>query len=160
MGPVVLNRYFNSVLERKIDHSSLSKSENFNILLTEHKGLTLVEKIANSVKNQIIKNSYPEKSRLDINLLANHYGVSYGTVREALIGLVEERYLIFSSTDGFRVAPMSIHEFRHIIELRKLLEVEALKNSIKNGDEKWEGDVTFSHHRLSSLENEFGIAVS
>jgi DNA-binding GntR family transcriptional regulator len=52
---------------------------------------------------------------------------------------------------GFRVAPLSLADFREVTDLRKLMETMALRESIALGDEAWEAGVVAAFDQLSQV---------
>ncbi|MGX9963826.1 GntR family transcriptional regulator [Roseomonas sp. F4] len=90
--------------------------------------------------------------KLGLDGLREIYGVSIGTLREALNRLASEGLVIAEGQRGFAVAPVSAEDFREIAELRLLLESEAIAASFAAGDLDWEGQVVGAHHKLAVLE--------
>ena len=77
-------------------------------------------------------------------------------MREALSRLVSDTLVTTEGQRGFHVAPISSKDFRDIASMRKMLEAEALTESIKNGDDNWEADIVAAYHRLSKMEARLG----
>jgi DNA-binding GntR family transcriptional regulator len=50
------------------------------------------------------------------------------------------------------VAPVSLREFRELTDLRKLLEKEAARLALANGDDVWESQVVAALHRVTKLQ--------
>jgi DNA-binding GntR family transcriptional regulator len=50
------------------------------------------------------------------------------------------------------VAPVSLREFRELTDLRKLLEKEAGRLALAQGDDAWESRVVGALHRVSKLQ--------
>jgi DNA-binding GntR family transcriptional regulator len=50
------------------------------------------------------------------------------------------------------VAPISRENLEEVTKLRAMVETFALRESIRNGDDKWEGEVVASLYRLNKLE--------
>lgn len=90
--------------------------------------------------------------KLGLDGLRAIYGAAIGTLREALNRLASEGLVEAEGQRGFRVAPVSIEDFREIAQLRLLLETHAMEHSFARGDLDWEGDVVGAHHRLAVLE--------
>jgi DNA-binding GntR family transcriptional regulator len=90
--------------------------------------------------------------KLGLDGLRGIYGVAIGTLREALNRLTSEGLVIAEGQRGFRVAPVSIADFREIAQLRLLLETHAMEASFAAGDLDWEGAVVGAHHKLAVLE--------
>lgn len=100
------------------------------------------------IREDIIGGKFPPGARLRIALLRDTYGIGATPLREALSRLVSERLVVSMDRRGFAVAPISLKELRELTNLRKLLEKEALRQSLENGDENWEADVVSSIYRL------------
>ncbi|PWC62955.1 hypothetical protein TSH7_12165 [Azospirillum sp. TSH7] len=81
-------------------------------------------------------------------------GMSVSPVREALVRLTAEGFTVSDDHRGFSVAPLSVAELLDIVATRKLLEGEALRLSIENGDSEWEGRLLAAHHMMSRLPRE------
>jgi DNA-binding GntR family transcriptional regulator len=78
--------------------------------------------------------------------------ISGSTMREALTRLLGEALVTSEGQRGFRVAHASIEDFRDLTEVRKLIETEALRQAIANGDEAWESQIVATFYRLSKVE--------
>ncbi|MEJ1158404.1 GntR family transcriptional regulator [Prosthecomicrobium sp. N25] len=74
----------------------------------------------------------PEERLVDVEL-ARGYGLSRMPVREALLRLVAEGYLI-GTTRGFTVPALSLQDIRDIFEIRRLLEPQAAANAARDMD--------------------------
>jgi GntR family carbon starvation induced transcriptional regulator len=118
---------------------------------------TLVEGAYLALRSDIIKGIYTPSSKLKVEHLKEIYQVSGGTLREALALLVADSLVYAEGQKGFFVSPMSIKDFKEITQLRVMLELQALKQSIQNGDDKWEADVMASFHRLSLAERKLEL---
>lgn len=101
------------------------------------------------LRAEIISGSLPPGSRLRIGMLREAYGIGASPLREALFRLVSDGFVIAQERRGFLVAPMSLAEFRDLTNMRKLLEKEALRSSLANGDDSWEANILAAFHRLS-----------
>lgn len=113
---------------------------------------TLVEGAYRQLRRDIIEGRLPPGSRLRVEHLKDDYGVGAGTLREALALLVSDTLVITEGQRGFHVAPMSLCDFEDLTHTRVMLETEALRQSITNGDDEWEGRVLAAFHRLSKAE--------
>ena len=119
---------------------------------SETRGRTAIGDVYSSLRLAILNGEVEPESRLRIEALRLHYGVGSSTVREALSRLLVENLVTTEGQKGFRVAPVSIEDFREIVRMRALLESAALRDSIDNGDDDWEGDLVSAHHRLAKIE--------
>lgn len=113
---------------------------------------TLVEFAFNDIRQAILSGKLAPGSRLRVEQLKAEYRVGSSTLREALSLLVAESLVTMEGQKGFRVAPSSIADLRHITEMRKLLETHALRVSIEKGTDEWEAGVVAAYHRLSRVE--------
>lgn len=113
---------------------------------------TLVESAYTSLRRDIIEGRLAPGSRLRVEHLKDAYGVGSGTLREALALLVSDALVVAHGQRGFHVKPISISDFADITQTRILLETEALRQSIRDGDDVWEGRVIAAFHRLSRAE--------
>ncbi|MEY4482153.1 MAG: transcriptional regulator [Pseudomonadota bacterium] len=118
---------------------------------------TLVEGAYLALRNDIIKGVYTPSSKLKVEHLKDIYQVSGGTLREALALLVADSLVYAEGQKGFFVSAMSLKDFKEITELRVMLEMQALKQSIENGNDKWEADVMAAYHRLALAEKKLAL---
>lgn len=113
---------------------------------------TLVEGAYRQLRRDIIEGRLPPGSRLRVEHLKDDYGVGAGTLREALALLVSDTLVNAQGQRGFHVAPISLCDFEDLTNTRVLLETEALRQSITNGDDEWEGNLLAAFHRLTKAE--------
>ena len=73
-------------------------------------------------------------------------------MREALARLSSESFVTAIGKSGFKVSPISKQDYQQLIDLRKYLELNALRTSMKLGDINWEAKIIAAHHRMSNLE--------
>lgn len=91
-------------------------------------------------------------TKLATTALKDRLGVSLSTLREALARLAGDSYVTWEGQKGFRVSPISIPDLHDLLAMRKLIEGEALEQSILNGDDAWEGRVLGAFHELQKVE--------
>lgn len=113
---------------------------------------TLVESAYNSLRADIIEGRLVPKSKLRIEDLRIHYGTGASPLREALNRLAGEGFVTVEGQRGFRVSPVSLADLKDLTRMRILLECEALRESIKYGDDEWEAGIVASFHRLAKAE--------
>ncbi len=109
---------------------------------------TLVEALRGSILGGVL---LPD-SKLRLEQLREQYDVSLSPLREALTRLVSDGLVVTTDKKGYRVAPVSAADFQEVTALRMNLEVMALAESIRRGDEQWEDALVAAFHRLSRLE--------
>jgi DNA-binding GntR family transcriptional regulator len=90
--------------------------------------------------------------KMSFSDLRQRYGAAVGTLREALSHLVSEGLARVDKGRGFRVAPVSLDDFRDLSELRVYLETKTLADAIRNGTDAWEAEIVTSFFLLSKLE--------
>ena len=113
---------------------------------------TAIEEVYAHLREDVLSGVLPPGERLRVEKLRADFGVSATTVREALSRLMSETLVVSESQKGFRVAPISIEDFKAISALRKELEKMALRESLKRGDDGWEAGIVAAFHKLSKVE--------
>lgn len=117
---------------------------------------SLIDTALQQIKRTIICCELPPGEKLKVAELSKLYGLSSSPIREALNRLTQEGIVTASEKRGFRVAAMSVEDFREITRLRCLLESEALADAIEYGDDGWEANILGAFHRLSVIEKKLG----
>jgi DNA-binding GntR family transcriptional regulator len=115
-------------------------------------GRNLAGGLATRLRNDIVSGALPPGTKLSIDELRARYGVSLSPVREALSRLTAEAFVVLEDKKGFRVAPVSRENCLEVAQLQKLLETQALTESIARGDAAWEEEIVAASHGLSRLE--------
>lgn len=113
------------------------------------KASTLIGQAHAALKTDIILGRHLPGEKLRVEHLKRQYGVSSGTLREALTMLIADRLVVAEGQRGFRVKPVSAEDLIDLNRIRILLEKDAIAQSISHGDEEWEGNVVSSFHILS-----------
>lgn len=110
--------------------------------------------VREKVRNDVLTGVLQPNSRLGIRALCERYGVGASPLREALSKLVPEGLIYAKNNRGFWVAPLSYRELIEISEMRQIIEGEAFRRSIANGDDSWEASIVATFHRLKKhLQN-------
>lgn len=118
----------------------------------EQGGQTLSTTIAGTLRAAISNGELAPGSKLRLDELRVIFGVSLSPLREALSRLSAEGFVVMEDQRGYRVAPISPQNLEEVTKLRSLVETFALRESIANGDDKWEGEVVASLYRLNKLD--------
>lgn len=118
---------------------------------------TRLDQVYRRLCQDVITGVHEPGAKLQIERLREQYGVSAGTIREALTRLISDSLVIAIEQRGFRVAPISEDDLVDITETRALLETEALRQSIAVGDEKWECALVGAFHRLTRAESRLQV---
>lgn len=113
---------------------------------------SLVEAAYATIRHDILNGELTPGSKLRFEMLRERYGFGASTLREALTRLVGDALVTSEEQRGFRVAEISLEDFADLTRARKIIEVEALRQSILFGDDAWEGALVGAFHRLSKVE--------
>jgi DNA-binding GntR family transcriptional regulator len=109
----------------------------------------LLAKTHAQLKNDIIAGLHRPGEKLRIEQLKRDYGVSSGTLREALAMLIADGMIVSEKQRVFKVKPVSAEDLADLSRIRILLEKEALRQSIAHGDDEWVAKVVSSFYFLS-----------
>ncbi|GKY89933.1 GntR family transcriptional regulator [Sinisalibacter aestuarii] len=120
---------------------------------TEPTFATQSEAAYHRIREAIITGQLAPNEKLLLDGLRERFRFGTSPLREALSRLAADRLVIARGQRGFRVAPISEEEYRDIVNMRLLLEPEALQRSIANATLAWEGNVAAAFHRLSRVES-------
>lgn len=101
------------------------------------------------LQNDILNRVFLPAEPLRLAALKQRYGLSSSPLREALTRLSSDGLAELASLRGFRVAPISLDEMWDVIEIRTLVESEALRRAVAQGDVDWEARVVASFHALT-----------
>jgi DNA-binding GntR family transcriptional regulator len=111
--------------------------------------MTLTEKAYEALRHDIIRGELAAGRPLRLADLGERYGMGFSPLREALNRLQAERLVTVESLRGFRVAPLSLDELHDAVSLRIVIETEALKASIRHGDDVWASGIVSSLYALN-----------
>lgn len=135
---------------------NLIPSEHFLSQSEDPAPRTLVEKAYRAMRADIIEGRLPPGSKLRVEHLKENYDVGAGTLREALSLLVSDALVYAEGQRGFRVSPISLDDLDDLTNQRVLLETEALRQSIRHGDIRWETELRASYETLMALRDSSG----
>jgi|SRR5690348_757903 len=110
---------------------------------------TLGEAAYQRLRADIVVGTFKAGEPLRLEALRQRYGLSFSPLREALMRLQSERLVASTALRGFSVAPLSRQEIEDATETRILIESEALRRSMRNGDDDWEAAIVAAFHALS-----------
>lgn len=113
---------------------------------------TLIEQTYAHLRDDIVEGRLAPGEKLRVEHLRQDYGVSAGTLREAMTRLVSDALVVAEGQRGFRVAPIALQDLVDLTELRIHIEIDALRQSIRRGDEAWRARVRDAFAELSSYE--------
>lgn len=113
---------------------------------------TLIEQTYALLREDILSGRLAPGEKLLIEHLKDRYEVGAGTLREALSRLVSEAMVSAEGQRGFTVAPITLEDLMDITNVRVQVETEALRTSIRHGDEQWRRQLRVAYESLSVLE--------
>jgi DNA-binding GntR family transcriptional regulator len=113
---------------------------------------TLIERTYGRLREDILSGTLQPGEKLLVEHIKQRYDVGSGTVREALSRLVSEAMVIAEGQRGFTVAPISIEDLIDVTNVRVSVETEALRVSIRQGDDFWRHRLRLAFEQLSMLE--------
>ncbi len=110
---------------------------------------TLTERAYREIRRDIRDGTLEPGVALRLAALRERFGVGFTPLREAMMRLVTERFILVSGQKGFRVAPATREDFEDLIETRVRLELLLVPEAIARGDDHWEASVLATFHMLS-----------
>jgi len=113
---------------------------------------TLIERAYGQLRDDIIEVALAPGEKLRVEHLKARYGVGAGTLREAITRLVSDALVVAEGQRGFRVAEMTIADMLDLTELRLHIEIDALRRSIRHGDDAWRARLQRAYDELSEVE--------
>lgn len=93
---------------------------------------TIAKALVTAIRDRILSGELREGTQLRQDSLANEHGVSRIPVREALVQLESEGFIVYSRHKGAVVKPLSLDELGEIFELRLQIEPLVIKYAIQN----------------------------
>jgi len=111
-------------------------------------GQTLTMRAVGLIEQDILSGLWGPGARLGIQMLSAHYGIGATPLREGMSRLVSRGLVTAIGQRGFRVASVSRADLEDVTRVRTLIETEALRRSIANGDDEWEAAIVACLHRL------------
>ena len=116
----------------------------------------LTEQAFRRLRSDVLAGVLPAGHKLKVDELQRLYGFSSSPLREALSRLSQEGLVRSDERRGFRVAPLSAADLADITSLRVLIDLEALTDALRHGDDEWEARVVAAFHRLEKVEEKLG----
>lgn len=112
---------------------------------------TINATVFNLLRQDILTGRLRPGERLRVESLRQRYEVGGSPLREALMRLQSEGFVVLEENKGFSVAGVSLGHLQDLSRTRIEIEGLALKWSIANGNVQWESDVVGAMHRLASV---------
>jgi DNA-binding GntR family transcriptional regulator len=109
---------------------------------------TLSERAANLVERDIIAGDLAPGARLGIVDLVQRYEIGATPLREGLSRLISRGLIVGIGQRGFRVAEVSRDDLMDITRMRTVVEIEALRLAMAQGDDAWEAGIVSALHQM------------
>src|SRR5712671_4750569 len=109
---------------------------------------TLSERAANLVEQDIIAGVLAPGARLGIIDLVQRYDIGATPLREGLSRLISRGLIVGIGQRGFRVADVSREDLLDITRMRTVVEIEALRLAMAQGDDAWEAGILSALHQM------------
>jgi len=113
----------------------------------------LAEQAFQLLRGRILRCEIEPGAKLKIETLQRDHGFSSSPLREALNRLAQEGLVKSDERRGFRAAPVTVADLRDVTRMRLLVDGEALRDAMKQGDDAWEGQAVAAFHRLEKVED-------
>lgn len=113
---------------------------------------TAIESVYADLRDSLLTGAIAPSAKMRVEELRTRYGVGSSTVREALSRLLVENLVTTEGQRGFKAAPVSLSDFRELVDMRCMIEVQGVRLAIERGDQDWESGVVVAHHRLARVE--------
>jgi DNA-binding GntR family transcriptional regulator len=113
---------------------------------------TLIERAYAQLRDDIVEGRLAPGEKLRVEHLKSRYDVGAGTLREAITRLVSDALVEAEGQRGFKVAPVTLADLTDLTELRIHIEIDALRRSIRTGDEPWRARLQQAWDELSAFE--------
>jgi GntR family carbon starvation induced transcriptional regulator len=121
-------------------------------VLDEGASGSLISQTQSAIRRDIIRHLFAPGERLKIQSLVERYGVGLSPIREALALMSATGLVIREDRRGFRVAPMSLADYRDAQLVMGRLWSFALTLGLTNGDHDWEQRLVLALYRTLKFD--------
>lgn len=90
----------------------------------------LVNQLYSEIKNKIISAYYEMGQKIELNKLADEFGVSQTPIREVLNRLVREGLVLNKPRYGYYVVDLKYDDIKNIYDIRKMMECYVIENEV------------------------------
>lgn len=112
---------------------------------------TLASRVYGELRGEIIAGRHAPGRKLRIQALCERFGVGLSPMREALTRLSRDGLVKHADQRGFSVARLDLAHLDELVKTRCWFNEIGLRESIANGDDRWEEAILLAYHRLSKL---------
>lgn len=131
---------------------SISSNPKFpqNVAILES-STSLVSKAYEQLKEEIVAGRIEPGKKLKIDELKTQFDYGSSVIREALSLLTSDNLVERVDQRGFFVSAVSLNEYEEILNMRCLLEEQAIRDAVLHGSSLWEEQVVSANYRLSRV---------
>ena len=112
---------------------------------------SLVSKAYKLIKDEIVSGRIEPGRKLKIDELKAEFKFGSSVIREALSLLTSDNLVERVDQRGFFVSDVSLNEYEEILNMRCLLEEQAVRDAVSHGSALWEEQVISANYRLSRV---------
>lgn len=109
---------------------------------------TAAEMVLTRLKEDIFAGVLPPAAKLKVKDLSARYGVGATPIREALSHLAATGIINQHAQRGFRVPQLDVERCLDLMRTRQVVECEAFRLAVENGDSAWEDAIVSSYSLL------------
>lgn len=120
----------------------------------QHNEITLSQQCYDKLQDDIINGTLQPGQKLKVANLKDQLDMGQSPVREALSRLVTTGLVEAEDNKGFRVAQISEADIRDIYQTYLHIELLAITQAMKLGDDAWEGRIAGALHELAIVETQ------
>ena len=113
---------------------------------------TLGDRVMHQIRHDILCGEFEAGEKLVLSELKEKYQVGGTPLREAMVQLSWQKYVVMKPQKGFWVADVSLSELREILKARLAICSASLRDAIEEGGEEWELSILTAYHKLSRLD--------
>jgi len=117
---------------------------------------SLTRSVYEQLRAELLSGHYRPGEKLPAEELRQRFQMGSSPIREALNRLLAEGFVSLEDQKGFRVAPVSLEDLEELVQARRLVDGEAVIQSIRRGDTAWEEGLVLALHRLSRVQRRVG----
>lgn len=104
------------------------------------------------IEGEILSGRLAPGSKLDLSALSEATAATADDLRDAMIRLSNDGLVRLDAAGALRVSPVSVSDLRDLTATRIVIEGEALRRSIAQGDAAWLAQVSAAYARLAEID--------
>ena len=109
------------------------------------------DKAAFWLQRDIVRGVFQPYERLKVEQLTKFYKLGHSPIREAILLLSSTGLVVHEHQKGYRVAPVSVADYRDVLDAYQAIYQMVLAKSVERGDEAWEERVVVVLHRTMKV---------